>query len=76
MGWNVGESNVWIAAARLLYCFDFIEDKVFLDLQPKELIQTHLCLTSILTGYSHRFDANSSIDQEQTPFPGQNKSPQ
>lgn len=28
VGWNVGESNVWIAAARLLYCFNFIEDKV------------------------------------------------
>ncbi|TVY54163.1 Cytochrome P450 monooxygenase patI [Lachnellula cervina] len=27
VGWNVGEMNVWIAAARLLYCFDFIEDK-------------------------------------------------
>lgn len=22
-GWKVGEMNVWIAAARLLYCFDF-----------------------------------------------------
>jgi hypothetical protein len=28
VGWNVGEMNVWIAAARLLYCFDFTEDKV------------------------------------------------
>ncbi|KAH7408884.1 cytochrome P450 [Cadophora sp. MPI-SDFR-AT-0126] len=27
VGWNVGEMNVWIAAARLLYCFDFLEDK-------------------------------------------------
>ena len=24
-GYNVGESNVWIAIARLLYCFDFDE---------------------------------------------------
>ncbi|KAH7347962.1 cytochrome P450 [Pyrenochaeta sp. MPI-SDFR-AT-0127] len=23
VGWKVGEMNVWIAAARLLYCFDF-----------------------------------------------------
>lgn len=23
VGWKVGESNVWIAIARLLYCFDF-----------------------------------------------------
>lgn len=22
-GWKVGEMNVWIAIARLLYCFDF-----------------------------------------------------
>lgn len=28
VGWNVGEMNVWIAAARLLYCFDFTEDSV------------------------------------------------
>ncbi|KAH8595657.1 cytochrome P450 [Bisporella sp. PMI_857] len=28
VGWNVGEMNVWIAAARLLYCFDFTEDKL------------------------------------------------
>ncbi|PVH78054.1 cytochrome P450 [Cadophora sp. DSE1049] len=27
VGWNVGEMKVWIAAARLLYCFDFVEDK-------------------------------------------------
>ncbi|KAK4943990.1 hypothetical protein LTR10_016510 [Elasticomyces elasticus] len=27
VGWNVGEGNVWIAVARLLYCFNFIEDK-------------------------------------------------
>jgi hypothetical protein len=26
----VGEGNVWIAAARLLYCFNFTEDKVML----------------------------------------------
>ncbi|PSK59461.1 3-hydroxyphenylacetate 6-hydroxylase [Elsinoe australis] len=26
-GWHVGESNVWIAIARLLYCFDFAEDE-------------------------------------------------
>ncbi|KAH8170103.1 cytochrome p450 domain-containing protein [Sarocladium implicatum] len=25
VGWKVGELNVWIAAARLLYCFDFHE---------------------------------------------------
>ncbi|KAH7303794.1 putative cytochrome P450 [Stachybotrys elegans] len=25
VGWKVGELNVWIAAARLLYCFDFSE---------------------------------------------------
>jgi len=23
VGWKVGEMNVWIAIARLLYCFDF-----------------------------------------------------
>jgi hypothetical protein len=28
VGWNVGENNVWIAAARLLYCFDFEQDEV------------------------------------------------
>ncbi|GAB7349169.1 hypothetical protein MBLNU459_g8105t1 [Dothideomycetes sp. NU459] len=27
VGWKVGEMNVWIAIARLLYCFDFTEDK-------------------------------------------------
>ncbi|KUJ13362.1 cytochrome P450 [Mollisia scopiformis] len=27
VGWSVGEMNVWIAIARLLYCFDFEEDK-------------------------------------------------
>ncbi|KAF4555597.1 Cytochrome P450-like protein 29 [Elsinoe fawcettii] len=27
VGYHVGDSNVWIAAARLLYCFDFEEDK-------------------------------------------------
>ncbi|EXJ93192.1 hypothetical protein A1O3_01749 [Capronia epimyces CBS 606.96] len=27
VGWNVGEGNVWIAAARLLYCFDFVQDE-------------------------------------------------
>ncbi|PNS18823.1 3-hydroxyphenylacetate 6-hydroxylase [Sphaceloma murrayae] len=27
VGWHVGDSNVWIAIARLLYCFDFEEDK-------------------------------------------------
>jgi cytochrome P450 len=26
VGWKVGEMNVWIAIARLLYCFDFTED--------------------------------------------------
>jgi len=26
VGWSVGENNVWIAIARLLYCFDFEED--------------------------------------------------
>ncbi|KAK5272252.1 hypothetical protein LTR99_010644 [Exophiala xenobiotica] len=25
-GWTVGEGNVWIAIARLLYCFDFKQD--------------------------------------------------
>lgn len=25
VGWKVGEMNVWIAIARLLYCFDFEE---------------------------------------------------
>lgn len=25
VGWKVGETNVWIAIARLLYCFDFKE---------------------------------------------------
>ncbi|EOD43786.1 putative cytochrome p450 protein [Neofusicoccum parvum UCRNP2] len=33
VGWNVGEMNVWIAIARLLYCFDFEED-------PNEPIDT------------------------------------
>ncbi|EKG12949.1 Cytochrome P450 [Macrophomina phaseolina MS6] len=33
VGWNVGETNVWIAIARLLYCFDFEQD-------PKEPIDT------------------------------------
>ena len=28
VGWSVGEMNVWIAIARLLYCFDFEEDPV------------------------------------------------
>ena len=28
VGWSVGDQNVWIAIARLLYCFDFVEDKV------------------------------------------------
>lgn len=27
VGWKVGEMNVWIAIARLIYCFDFIEDE-------------------------------------------------
>lgn len=27
VGWKVGEMNVWIAIARLLYCFDFKEDR-------------------------------------------------
>ncbi|KAG8628525.1 hypothetical protein KVT40_004398 [Elsinoe batatas] len=27
VGYHIGDSNVWIAAARLLYCFDFEEDK-------------------------------------------------
>ncbi|KAF2795132.1 cytochrome P450 [Melanomma pulvis-pyrius CBS 109.77] len=27
VGWKVGEMNVWIAIARLLYCFDFEEDE-------------------------------------------------
>jgi hypothetical protein len=30
VGWNVGQQNMFIATARLLYCFDFIEDKVWL----------------------------------------------
>jgi hypothetical protein len=25
-GYHVGDTNVWIATARLLYCFDFIEN--------------------------------------------------
>lgn len=25
-GYHVGDTNVWIAIARLLYCFDFEED--------------------------------------------------
>ncbi|KAK7704009.1 hypothetical protein SLS57_010663 [Botryosphaeria dothidea] len=33
VGWNVGEMNVWIAIARLLYCFDFEQD-------PNEPIDT------------------------------------
>ena len=28
VGWNVGQMNMWIATARLLYCFDFIQDPV------------------------------------------------
>jgi cytochrome P450 len=28
VGWNVGEMNVWIAIARLLYCFDFAQVQV------------------------------------------------
>lgn len=28
VGWNLGETNVWIAIARLIYCFDFIQDDV------------------------------------------------
>ncbi|OBT82018.1 hypothetical protein VE02_09812 [Pseudogymnoascus sp. 03VT05] len=28
VGWKVGEMNVWIAIARLLYCFDFAEDPI------------------------------------------------
>lgn len=27
-GYNVGETNVWVVAARLLYCFDFTENPV------------------------------------------------
>jgi cytochrome P450 len=30
-GYNVGETNVWIAVARLLYCFDFEEVQVSTD---------------------------------------------
>lgn len=32
VGWKVGEMNVWIAIARLLYCFDFAEDPVSIPL--------------------------------------------
>jgi cytochrome P450 len=28
VGWNVGQQNMWIATARLLYCFDFEQDPV------------------------------------------------
>ena len=28
VGWNVGQQNMFIATARLLYCFDFMEDPV------------------------------------------------
>jgi hypothetical protein len=31
VGWNVGWKNMFIVFSRLLYCFDFIEDPVFLD---------------------------------------------
>src|SRR5579859_4760937 len=34
VGWNVGQQNMWIATARLLYCFDFIEDPVTLPNPP------------------------------------------
>ena len=30
VGWNVGQQNMFIATARLLYCFDFMEDPVCL----------------------------------------------
>jgi hypothetical protein len=44
VGWNVGEMNVWIAAARLLYCFDFTEDSVWILFLPIFIV--HCILTS------------------------------
>lgn len=36
VGWKVGEMNVWIAIARLLYCFDFTEDPVRIPFDASE----------------------------------------
>ena len=47
-GYNVGETNVWIAVARLLYCFEFDELPVSLD------HHTQASLTDN-TGTTHRF---------------------
>ncbi|OQV00569.1 hypothetical protein CLAIMM_06049 [Cladophialophora immunda] len=51
-GWKVGEMNVWIAIARLLYCFDFAE-------MPGKPIDT--MTIPQLTKHSAPFDVKVSV---------------